>query len=87
MDYVTIGFLAIFILDMAKRNISVIYKVRRIHREWWVCQIDLEAFDGSMKKIEKTATRSQANHYADDHDQQFLMDQFIEQEWLTKKDA
>lgn len=70
---------------MAKRQISGIYKVRRINRQWWVCKIDLEKLDGSIEKFEQTNTRSKANNYADDHDQQFFMDQFIQQEWLKKQ--
>ncbi|MCQ1096739.1 hypothetical protein NNO88_18200, partial [Acinetobacter baumannii] len=51
---------------MAKRKYkSDKFQVRRINRQWWVLEKDLET--NCYSKHEQVATKTLANNYADDY--------------------
>jgi hypothetical protein len=57
---------------MAKRKYkSDKFQVRRINRQWWVLEKDLET--NCYSKHEQVATKTLANNYADDYIEQYYM--------------
>ncbi|NUF13843.1 hypothetical protein, partial [Acinetobacter oleivorans] len=55
---------------MAKRKYkSDKFQVRRINRQWWVLEKDLES--NCYLKHEQVATKTLANNYADDYIEQY----------------
>lgn len=73
---------------MSKRKRSSdFFQVRKIGMQWWVCQVEKVSPRSPrlIKKIEQSATRNQANWIADDCDEQYHIDLYIQQQWLAKK--
>lgn len=61
---------------MAKRKYkSDKFQVRRINRQWWVLEKDLET--NCYSKHEQVATKTLANNYADDYIEQYYMNLYI----------
>ncbi|MFU0452488.1 hypothetical protein ACMZ5C_18945 [Acinetobacter baumannii] len=57
---------------MAKRKYkSDKFQVRRINRQWWVLEKDLET--NCYSKHEQVATKTLANNYADDYIEQYYI--------------
>jgi len=64
---------------MAKRKYkSDKFQVRRINRQWWVLEKDLET--NCYFKHERVATKTLANNYADDYIEQYYINLYIQQE-------
>ncbi|WP_171308496.1 hypothetical protein [Acinetobacter radioresistens] len=75
---------------MAKRKQnSEFFQVRRIGKQWRVCQIDKLSSTPTVlvKKVENLATQSQANCIADDYDEQYRVDLYIKEKWLATKNC
>ncbi len=75
---------------MAKRKQnSEFFQVRRIGKQWWVCQIDKLSSTSTVlvKRVENLATQSQANCIADDYDEQYRVDLYIKEKWLATKNC
>ncbi|MDC4705487.1 hypothetical protein NQ847_08340 [Acinetobacter baumannii] len=64
---------------MAKRKYkSDKFQVRRINRQWWVLEKDLET--NCYSTHEQVATKTLANNYADDYIEQYYMNLYIQQQ-------
>ncbi|QLG82065.1 hypothetical protein HYI42_18260 [Acinetobacter baumannii] len=69
---------------MAKRKYkSDKFQVRRINRQWWVLEKDLET--NCYSKHEQVATKTLANNYADDYIEQYYMNLYIQQQLKNRK--